>query len=91
MRFLSSFNESLFFAVDYYAGHDPELARRFIVAVDCAKDQISRFPKIGRVSGTYRVYPLAGFPFTLCYEQDLNGQPVGLVLHHDKARAFTKS
>ena len=84
MKFASTFNRVFDEAEAYYASIDHELARRFIAAVDQAVDEISSFPKVGRFVRTYRVLPLKGFPFSICYEQAGDGGLTALVLHHHK-------
>jgi len=86
MKFLRSFNKSFLGAVNYYAAIDKNLARRFIDAVDRAQKEIERFPKIGRAIKNYRVVLLTTFPYSFCYDEDLEGEPVALVLFHHKQK-----
>jgi plasmid stabilization system protein ParE len=84
MKYLSTFNESLFHAVDYYRTIDKKLAIRFFDAVDEAKRQISQFPKIGKLVGGYRVFILRDFPYSFCYREDFEGEIVAVLLFHHK-------
>ena len=84
MRFLRSFHVSFHGAVDYYDGIDKKLARRFIDAVERAQDNIIRFPKIGKRIKNGREHFLVGFPYSFCYLEDLNGEPVAVRLFHYK-------
>jgi hypothetical protein len=84
MRPLTTFTASFLVAVHYYSAIDKPLALRFIEAVDKARDEIMRFPSIGRVSGKYRVLPVKGFPYNFCYSDDLDGELVAITLFHHK-------
>jgi hypothetical protein len=87
MRPLTTFTESFLVAVRYYAAVDKPLALRFIESVDRTRDEIIRFPTIGRVSGKYRVLRVTGFPYNFCYADDLNGELVAITLFHHKQNA----
>ena len=82
MRFLRSFHVSFHCVVDYYNAIDRRLARRFIDAVDKAQADIVRFPKIGKPIKNGREYLLGEFPYSFCYAEDLEGEPVAIRLCH---------
>lgn len=84
MRFLGSFHESFHLAVDHYAAIDKNLARRLIDAVDRAQRHIVQFPKSGKPIKNGREYFLTGFPYSFCYMEDLDGEPVAVRLYHHK-------
>ncbi len=84
MKYLSTFNESLFYAVDYYRAIDKKLAIRFFDSIDEAKRQISQFPKIGKLVGEYRVFLLRDFPYSFCYRKNSEGEIVAILLFHHK-------
>jgi len=84
MRFLRSFHVSFHCAVDYYNAIDKSIARRFIAAVDRAQRDIVRFPKIGKPIKNGREYLLSGFPYSFCYQEDLEDEPVAVRLFHYK-------
>jgi len=82
MRFLRSFHETFQSAVDYYAGIDTKLARRFIYAVEEAQSKIVKFPKIGRRIANGREFLLEVFPYGFCYLEDSEGEPLAVRLFH---------
>ena len=84
MIFLRSFHVSLHQAVNYYNDRDKSVARRFIDAVEKSLDQIRSFPKIGKRIKNGREYLLAGFPYSLCYVQDIEGEPIVIRVFHYK-------
>ena len=84
MRFFRSFHVSFHHAVHYYEAIDKKLARRLIEAVDRAQRDIIRFPKIGKQIKNGREYLLTGFPYSFCYQEDLDGEPVAVRLFHYK-------
>jgi hypothetical protein len=86
MKYSSIFNESLFQAVEYYGNIDRRLALRFFEAVDRAKREIGRFPKIGKPMGKFRGLHLKEFPYRFCYQENLDGELVALVLYHTKQK-----
>ncbi len=86
MIFLRSFNRTFETAVEYYLAADKSVARRFIDAVDHAQKQIVRFPKIGKFLKSYRALSLTGFPYSFCYSETLEGEPVAIVLYHHKQK-----
>lgn len=84
MRPLTTFTESFLVAIRYYASIEKPLALRFIEAVDKTRDEIIRFPTIGRVSGKYRMLRVKGFPYNFCYTDQLDGELVAITLFHHK-------
>jgi plasmid stabilization system protein ParE len=86
MKYLSTFSDSLYQAIDRYHAIDKKLARRFVEAVDHATQEVIRFPKIGRLKGRYRKLPVRDFPYQFCYSENLDGELVALVLFHNKQR-----
>jgi len=84
MKYLSTFNESLFRAIEHYSAIDKNLARRFVEAVDQAREEIIRFPKIGKQAATYRKLIIQDFPYRFCYRENLDGELVAVVLYHHK-------
>lgn len=84
MRFLRSFHESFHDAVDYYAAIDKKVALRLIAAVERAQRDIVQFPKSGKPIKHGRAFLLKGFPYSFCYMEDLDGEPVAVRLYHHK-------
>lgn len=84
MILYSTFHDSFFRAVDYYAAIDGRLATRFIDVVERAKRDIARFPGVGRTHKTYRALPLKDFPYSICYCETAQRGIVCLVLYHHK-------
>ena len=84
MKFLRSFNQALVEAVDYYKAIDPRLAKRFVDAVDEAQKSIDAFPKIGRLIKNGRECLLRDFPYSFCYQEELDGNLVASTLFHYK-------
>jgi hypothetical protein len=86
MKYHSLFSQSLFEAIDHYYAIDRKLARRFVAAIDEAKEEILRFPKIGRALRRCRIVHLRDFPFRLCYRENFEGELVIVALVHHKQR-----
>ena len=86
MKYSSIFNESLFQAIKYYGEIDKRIALHFFEAVNHAKREIIRFPKIGKTMGKFRSLHLKGFPYRFCYQENLDGELVALVLFHTKQK-----
>ena len=84
MRFPRSFHVTFRSAVNYYDAIDKKVARRLIHAVDRAQRDIVRFPKIAKPIKNGREYLPAGFPYSFCYLEDLDGEPVAVRLFHYK-------
>jgi hypothetical protein len=90
MRYLPSFNVSFEQELEHYAAADAQLAKLFVKAADRARDWIIRFPKSGKKVKSYRATMLERFPYSFCYTEDLDGDPVALILYHHKQSGPTK-
>ncbi len=67
-RFLSTAEQELVLAAEYYDGKSEGLGRGFLLEVEAVIGRILRFPEAwGLISGNYRHCNLRRFPYTVVY------------------------
>jgi len=86
MKSISYFDEQFGEALEYYRANSPKAAKGFVTALERAKEIISQFPKIGTPKAEYRYLMLKGFPYRVCYVEDLDGEIVLVTLFHYKQK-----